>query len=100
MVEHQPSKLNTWVRFPSPAFFISIVDIELKVALFLWGGALMEENMNYEEMKQVTIDKYIDLMRIKAEQKELNKELERQIKFTELKLSTYAINLEEIKSMF
>ena len=21
MVEHQPSKLNTWVRFPSPAFF-------------------------------------------------------------------------------
>ena len=23
MVEHQPSKLNTWVRFPSPAFFVS-----------------------------------------------------------------------------
>ena len=22
MVEHQPSKLNTWVRFPSPAFFV------------------------------------------------------------------------------
>ncbi len=22
MVEHQPSKLNTWVRFPSPAFII------------------------------------------------------------------------------
>ncbi len=22
MVEHQPSKLNTWVRFPSPAFVI------------------------------------------------------------------------------
>ena len=22
MVEHQPSKLDTWVRFPSPAFFI------------------------------------------------------------------------------
>ena len=22
MVEHQPSKLNTWVRFPSPAFFM------------------------------------------------------------------------------
>ena len=21
MVEHQPSKLDTWVRFPSPAFF-------------------------------------------------------------------------------
>ena len=23
MVEHQPSKLDTWVRFPSPAFFVS-----------------------------------------------------------------------------
>ncbi len=22
MVEHQPSKLDTWVRFPSPAFFL------------------------------------------------------------------------------
>jgi hypothetical protein len=22
MVEHQPSKLDTWVRFPSPAFLI------------------------------------------------------------------------------
>ena len=24
MVEHQPSKLDTWVRFPSPAFFVAI----------------------------------------------------------------------------
>ena len=24
MVEHQPSKLNTWVRFPSPAFFLCL----------------------------------------------------------------------------
>ncbi len=22
MVEHQPSKLDTWVRFPSPAFYV------------------------------------------------------------------------------
>ena len=22
MVEHQPSKLDTWVRFPSPAFVV------------------------------------------------------------------------------
>ena len=22
MVEHQPSELDTWVRFPSPAFFM------------------------------------------------------------------------------
>ena len=25
MVEHQPSKLNTWVRFPSPAFCIKLL---------------------------------------------------------------------------
>ena len=24
MVEHQPSKLDTWVRFPSPAFFVPV----------------------------------------------------------------------------
>ena len=24
MVEHQPSKLDTWVRFPSPAFFMPV----------------------------------------------------------------------------
>ena len=24
MVEHQPSKLDTWVRFPSPAFFVTV----------------------------------------------------------------------------
>ena len=24
MVEHQPSKLDTWVRFPSPAFFMPL----------------------------------------------------------------------------
>jgi hypothetical protein len=23
LVEHQPSKLDTWVRFPSPAFFVA-----------------------------------------------------------------------------
>ena len=25
MVEHQPSKLDTWVRFPSPAFHLQII---------------------------------------------------------------------------
>ena len=27
MVEHQPSKLDTWVRFPSPAFYIAVFSI-------------------------------------------------------------------------
>ena len=33
MVEHQPSKLDTWVRFPSPAFFMSKISYIYKTAL-------------------------------------------------------------------
>lgn len=46
-----------------------------------------------EEQKQIAIDNYINLMRIKAEEKAENKELERQIKIAKLKLSTFAIDL-------
>ena len=38
MVEHQPSKLDTWVRFPSPAFFIPIYGYEA-FAEQMGGGA-------------------------------------------------------------
>lgn len=30
MVEHQPSKLNTWVRFPSPAFLVKKFNLRFK----------------------------------------------------------------------
>ena len=56
--------------------------------------------MTLEEQKQIAIDNYINLMRIKAEEKAENKELERQIKIAKLKLSTFAIDLSEIETMF
>ena len=60
--------------------------------------AVME--MTLEEQKQVVIDSYINLMRIKAEEKAENKELERQIKIAKIKLSTFSIDLTEIEQMF
>ena len=43
MVEHQPSKLNTWVRFPSPALFYAknpqamLEDFIIDMRVFLRG---------------------------------------------------------------
>lgn len=56
--------------------------------------------MTLEEQKQAAIDNYVNLMRIKADEKAENKELERQIKIARLKLSTFAIDLSEIEAMF
>ena len=39
MVEHQPSKLNTWVRFPSPAGFTSFVRYAVYMREWLSGRA-------------------------------------------------------------
>lgn len=58
------------------------------------------QEMTLEEQKQIAIDAYVNLMRIKAEQTEENKELERQIKIAKLKLSTFAIDLSEIEKTF
>ena len=41
-----------------------------------------EEILTLEEQKQILIDAYINLMRIKRVQKEVNEELEYQIKTT------------------
>ncbi len=60
----------------------------------------MSEEMTLEEQKQMAIDNYVNLMRIKADEKAENKELERQIKIAKLKLSTFAIDLSEIETMF
>ena len=44
MVEHQPSKLDTWVRFPSPALFIAAEALIFRgLPLFIfWKGALYD----------------------------------------------------------
>ena len=57
----------------------------------------MGESMTLEEQKQILIDTYINLMRIKKVQKEVNEELEYQIKTTKVKLSTFGIDISELE---
>lgn len=56
-----------------------------------------EEILTLEEQKQILIDAYINLMRIKKFQKETNEELEYQIKTTKVKLSTFGIDISELE---
>ena len=56
-----------------------------------------EEILTLEEQKQILIDAYINLMRIKIVQKEVNEELEYQIKTTRVKLSTFGIDISELE---
>lgn len=58
------------------------------------------EQMTLEEQKQNAIDYYVNLMRIKADEKAENKELERQLQIAKIKLSTFSIDLTEIEKMF
>ena len=53
--------------------------------------------MTLEEQKQVLIDTYINLMRIKAHEQGTNKELDYQIKTTKVKLSTFGIDISELE---
>lgn len=59
-----------------------------------------DEKMTLEEQKQIAIDYYINLMRIKSAETSENKELERQLKIAKLKLSTFAVDLSEIDKIF
>lgn len=52
-----------------------------------------DDSMTLEEQKQILIDNYINLMRIKAHEQGSNKELEYQIKITKVKLSTFGIDI-------
>ena len=56
-----------------------------------------DDIMTLEEQKQVLIDTYINLMRIKAHEQGINKELEYQIKTTKVKLSTFGIDISELE---
>ena len=56
-----------------------------------------DDTMTLEEQKQVLIDTYINLMRIKAHEQGINKELEYQIKTTKVKLSTVGIDISELE---
>ena len=56
-----------------------------------------EEILTLEEQKQILIDAYINLMRIKKVQKEVNEELVYQLKTTRVKLSTFGIDISDLE---
>lgn len=53
--------------------------------------------MSLEEQKQVAIDYYVNLMRIKAHETGENKELDYQIRIVRLKLSMFSIDVSELE---
>lgn len=53
--------------------------------------------MTLEEQKQVAIDYYVNLMRIKAYETGENRELDYQIKIAKLKLSTLSIDVSDLE---
>jgi hypothetical protein len=53
--------------------------------------------MNLEEQKAVAIDRFVDLMRIKACETGENKELDYQIRIAKVKLSSVGIDYSEVK---
>ena len=55
------------------------------------------DKMTLEEQKQIAIDYYVNLMRIKAHETGENKELDYQIKIAKLKLSTFSIDVSELE---
>lgn len=57
----------------------------------------VDENMNFEELKQFEINKYIDLIRIKKYQKEVNPELEYQLKTQRNKLNSMGVNTQDFE---
>ncbi|MCD8232455.1 MAG: hypothetical protein LUD14_11745 [Clostridiales bacterium] len=60
----------------------------------------MVQEMTLEEQKQIAIDYYINLMRIKSAETAKNEELDRQIKIAKLKLLAFSIDLSEIEGLF
>ena len=53
--------------------------------------------MNFEELKQVSIDYYVNLIRIKKYQKETNPELEHQLKVAKNKLHSMGVNTKDFE---
>ncbi|MCH5257367.1 MAG: hypothetical protein J1D87_08725 [Lachnospiraceae bacterium] len=55
--------------------------------------------MTLDELKQVTIDYYVNLLRIKKSEQSINKELDYQILVQENKLHTMGVNTDDFKSI-
>ena len=56
-----------------------------------------DEAMTLDELKQVNIDYYVNLLRIKKAQQGTNEELDYQLRVQECKLHTLGINTEDFK---
>ena len=56
--------------------------------------------MSDEETKQMLIDRYVDLLEIKAAEEGTNKVLDRKILLLKIKLSSYNLDLEAIENAF
>jgi hypothetical protein len=56
-------------------------------------------DMTEEEIKQVLIDNYINLLKIKAVEEGKNKELEIQLETTKMKLSLYSIDIARLEKI-
>lgn len=54
-------------------------------------------NTTLEEQKEVAINRYVDLMRIKAHEKAENIELDYQIKVAKVKLSSFGIDYSDLE---
>lgn len=57
----------------------------------------MSEIMTDAEQKQIAIDTYVNLMRIKACETGENRELSYQIKIAKVKLSNFGIDISELE---
>ena len=53
--------------------------------------------MPLEEQKEVAINRYVDLMRIKAHETGENRELDYQIKVAKVKLASFGIDYSELE---
>lgn len=56
--------------------------------------------MSEEEVKQNLLDRYVDLLEIKAASKEENKVLERKILLIKIKLSSYNLDLDALEKAY
>lgn len=61
------------------------------------GEKGVSDSMTLEEQKEVAINRYVDLMRIKAHETGENKELDYQIKVAKVKLSSFGIDYSELE---
>ena len=53
--------------------------------------------MTLDELKQITIDHYVNLLRIKHFQKEINPELEYQLRIFRIKLHALKVNTNDFE---